>query len=380
VLLTLTACSGDGDTGERPLSDPAESSTPATSRTTTATPTPETTGLPTEVLSGDEILSLALLLVPADAEVVVFTDVAAVEQRLGYAGLSGQSPASEGFAFWEAARADGAMLTGARLYDYSSLMSIDYGWTAEDVDWEVAWSEQPEACTSPEDCGADGGGYVLGLRRDLDWNLVLNSLADNGFVESGEAPGVFVTDDPSAPFETVRLIPEIHGLAVGAAALPDGDGESPHSIAEELAPVANRLGQPESAYLRSGCVALETALGPDATEDDVTEYFKHNDPSDLEPPLSTAVAVNGRSSATVVLRYATMDAAEKDATQREQIINGWPSRQTGRPFASAGTAQVSVEEGYGHVDIAVDDLPLLARMVLTDDAPWALCPATPPPK
>ena len=32
------------------------------------------------------------------------------------------------------------------------------------------------------------------------------------------------------------------------------------------------------------------------------------------------------------------------------------------------------------VDIDVDDMSLLARMVLTDDAPWALCSAHPPPK
>jgi hypothetical protein len=259
-------------------------------------------------------------------------------------------------------------------------MAIDYGWTAEDVDWEVAWSGESEECADLDACDSGGGGYVLGLRRDLDWNVVQNSLADNGFVESGEAPELFVTENAAAPFDAVRLIPEIHGLAVGDAALPSGEGDAPLSIADELGPLANRLGPLESAYFRADCVALETALGPDVVEDDLTAYFKHNDPSGLRPPTDTAIGINGGSSATAVLQYAEADAAAADAPQRERIINTWPSLQAGEPFATIGTAHVRAERGYGLVDIDVVDLPPLARMVLTDDAPWALCPASPAPK
>ena len=380
IALTLLGCSGDDDARPRSPSRSAGPSTTTVSDSTPSSDSPSTSALPTEALTGDGALSLALQLVPADAEVVVFTDLAAVKERLGYGELTGQSPTFQRFEFWELVRAEGALLTGTRLYASSSVMAIDYGWTAEDVDWEVAWSREPEACADPDGCVSEGGGYVLGLRPDLDWNVVPNSLADNGFVESGEAPELFVTENAAAPFDTVRLIPEIHGLAVGDAAFPSGEGDAPLSVADELSPLANRLGPLESAYFRADCVSLEAALGPDVVEDDLTAYFKHNDPSGLRPPVNTAVGFLGGSSATAVLQYAEADAAAADAPQRERIINTWPSLQAGEPFATIGTAHVRAERGYGLVDIDVADPSRLARRVLTDDAPWALCPASPPPK
>jgi hypothetical protein len=378
---SLASCTGDDEPEpRRPAAAGQNTSTSAEGSSGPTATTGDTAGpastAPTEALPGTKALSLALTLVPADAKEVVFTDVAAVKKRLGYADLTSQAPTFERFQFWEQARVDGSMLTGTRLYDYSSVMALDFGWTAEDVDWEVAWATDPEACPDPETC-ADGG-YVLGLRRDLDWNVVLNSLADNGYVESSETPGIFATENAAVPFDQVRLLPDIHGLAVGDVALPgDGTDDVPHPIADAFGPLTKRLDVLESVYLRPGCVPLETALGPDANPDDVDAYFKQNDPETLVAPLRWAVGTQG-AKATVVLRYETAEAAAADAHPRETIINDWSSLQAGKPFSSVGRAQVRAEGDFAVVDVDVIDPPAFAQMVLTDDAPWALCPATPP--
>jgi hypothetical protein len=296
---------------------------------------------------------------------------------LGYGDLTGQSPTFERFEFWERARMDGAMLTGTRLYEYASVMALDFGWTAEDVDWEVAWSADPSTCTDPGECAE--AGYVLGLRDDLDWNLVRTSLAVNGYVESPETPAIYTTENPVLPFAQVRLLPEFHALAVGEVALrARGADVVPGSIVEEYGSLIDELGTPESAYLRPGCVTLRAALGPDVVDEDVEAYFKHNDPSTLQPPDRLAVAINDESSATVILQFDGAASAAADAASRESIINQWPGLQTGEPFTTVGHAEVHTEAGLGRVDVAVDNMALLATMILTDDAPWALCPATPP--
>jgi hypothetical protein len=270
------------------------------------------------------------------------------------------------------------MLAGTRLYDYSSVMSLDYGWTGEDVDWEVAWSVDAGGCIDPGSCVE--GGYVLGLRRDLDWNVVLNSLSDNGFTETEGSPGEFETDNPTAPFDEVRLLPQIHALAVGDAAVPGPDAAAPQSAGAELVPLANRLDEVESAFFRPGCVPLESALGPDVDDDDLTAYFRANDPSGLRAPAASALAIHGQSSATVLLRYDEPRAAFADARPREVIVEDWPSLQLGRPFSDVAQVVVEVKGGFGVVELDVRDMPALARMALTDDAPWALCPAGPPPR
>lgn len=377
AVLASASCTGGDDTRPRSLSDVTQtvSSTPAGPSSLSPGPT---TALPTEALRGDTTLSLGLLLVPAVAEEVVYTDVAAVKSRLGYADLTGAAPTAKRFEFWERARADGAMLTGTRLYDYSSVMSLDYGWTGEDVDWEAAWSVDAETCIDPESC-ADGG-YVLGLRRDLDWNVVVNSLSDNGFAEVEGSAGVYETDNPTAPFDQVRLIPELHALAVGGAAYPDAEDPAPVSAGEALLPLANRLDDVESAYIRPGCVPLETALGPDVVDDDLTAYFKANDPERLRSPGASALAIHDGSRATVLLQYDDPRSAAADADLREEVIEGWPGLQLGRPFSDVARVRVAADGGLGVVELMVHDMATLARMALIDDAPWALCRASPPPR
>jgi hypothetical protein len=329
---------------------------------------------------GDSTLDLALLSIPAAADHVAFTDVSAVARRLGYAGLTGESPTQERFAFWESARADGAMLTGSRLYDASSVLALDYGWTAEDVDWEVDFSAAEFGCLRAMLCGS-AHGYVIGLRKDLDWRTVVDSFAANGYTQQLAAAGLLSTERPGQPFTDVLLIPELHAVASGneegLGRIADVVAGAP-SVAPDVAALVDALGQVESTYLDpSGCVSLGEALGLDATPDDVTAYFKDNDPSGLAEPDGWAVGIAGARAASAVVAVPAEDVAE-DARLRAGIVAQWPGVQTGVALADVAT---TVEVSATHpesFEFDVAQMPSFASMVLTHDAPWALCPARPP--
>ena len=159
------------------------------------------------------------------------------------------------------------MFTGTRLYDASSVMSLDYGWTGEDVAWEVDYVLTEDGCQRSMLCDTSHG-FVLGLRRDLDWSVVTKSLQDNGFEADRTDDETFRTDDPKAPFELVHLIPELHAIAggneLGLQRISDVvDGAPPY--APLLGPIYDRLDTVESMHVATGCVDLPAALGPDAT-------------------------------------------------------------------------------------------------------------------
>jgi hypothetical protein len=313
--------------------------------------------------------------VPQEAAVVTFTDLDLLKKRLGYAGVTSESPTSERFAFWERARADGAMFTGTRLYDASSVMSLDYGWTGEDVGWEVDFVLTEDGCRQSMLCDTSRG-YVLGLRLDLDWSVVTKSLQDNGFEADPTDDETFRTDDPKAPFALVHLIPELHAIAggngLGLQRIADVVGGAP-PYAPLLGPIYDRLGTVESMHAATGCVDLPSALGPDGTTDDISAFLKKNAISDLAGPASTTVVVSDRKQADIEVEVGS-DAPPDDLAVRRGAIESWPGLQSGVPFADVASVTGQRTTDYESFDVEVSDLPTFRSMVLTDDAPWALCP------
>lgn len=379
IVLVSAGCTQDDGPAPRTLVDPA----PTTERSDPAPSTP-----PVEQPAViDTALELALLAVPARAEYVSFTDVAAVRERLGYADLTGQSPTRDRFDFWERARADGAMLTGTRLYDASSVMAIDYGWTAEDVDWEVDFSSAETGCAQAMLCGR-ASGYVLALRRSLEWRDVLESLDRNGFAPVDGEPGVWSGGGDDAPFDDVLLVPDLHLVAggndEGLRRLAEVAFGGADSVADRAAPLVADAAEPESAYLDlTGCVTLAEALGPDATDDDTEAFFRGGDAADLADATAYAVLLAGRSSAEVV---TTTDAAVTDVqlAARQDLLDRWQSVQAAVPFSDIATATVD-RRGAGEgeregerVSVDVRSAAGFIAMVVTHDAPWALCSSSPP--
>jgi hypothetical protein len=323
---------------------------------------------------------LALLTVPAASDVVSFTDLTKVKQRLGYPTLTSDSPTRERFDFWKRARADGAMLTATRLYDASSVMSLDYGWTAEDVDWEIDYTGTEHGCVRSMICDP-GHGFVLALRKDLDWRMVEESLADNGFTPVHSTFNLWSTDRSGQPFDQVLLIPELQAIAsgneIGLGRIADVVAGAP-SLGAEVADEVSVLGPVESAYLdQTGCVTLGEALGPDATDDEVIDYFKANDPSGLATAEGYVVGISGVRTATAVVSLEDLAPAD-EASTRHAIVANWPGLQVGMPFAEIADARVRVDGSREVVSFAVHAMPTFVAMVLTHDAPWALCPSSPP--
>ena len=295
-----------------------------------------------------------MAVIPQKAAVVTFTDVELVKKRLGYAGVTSESPTSERFDFWERARADGVMFTGTRLYDDSSVMSLDYSWTGEDVAWEVDFVLTEDGCHRSMLCDTSHG-FVLGLRRDLDWSVVTKSLQDNGFAADPTNVETFRTDDPKAPFELVHLIPELHAIAggneLGLQRISDVvDGAPPY--APLLGPIYDRLDTVESMHAATGCVDLPTALGPDATTDDIAAFLKKNPIDDLTSPVSTTVVVSDRRAADIEVEVGAQAPAD-DLAVRQTAIESWPGLQTGIPFAEVAAVRGERADAYESFDVEV---------------------------
>jgi len=372
LLAVLTACTGSDDEGPRRLVDEPPSQ-PATSTPADDVP----------AVSGDSTLGAVLAIVPAAAETVTFTDLAAVKERLGYDGVTSESPTSERFAFWEAVRADASVFNGTRLYDDSSELALDYGWTGEDVVWEVDFSAPETGCLESMICDR-ATGYAVAFRDDLSMRTVLQSLQDNGFRPSETAHLWLAPDGEKEPFGDVVVIPELNALAGGSAMgvtrISDVTEGAPSALAD-LVPLVTGLGPVESAYLDvTGCVPLDQALGPDATEDDVTAYFKKNDPSGLAEVERYAVGTTGRGQAVAFAETSTEPTAEQ-LRSRALVLDGWPSLQAGVALVDVASAEVegTAEPAPGErTSFDVADSATFRAMVLTDDAPWALCPTRPP--
>jgi hypothetical protein len=326
----------------------------------------------------DTALGRALAAVPASVLYASFTDLDAVRERLGYADVDSSSPAGERFAFWEAARAAGTMLTGTRLYDDISVMDDDYGWTADDVAWEVDFSGNETGCTEDMMCDPSGGA-VLALRPDLDTRVVIGSLVDNGF--GFDAAGqVWTTQKPDQPFNRAVYLPHLNALALGNAIglvrIVAVDSGAP-SLADQLPTLATAL---ESAYVdTTGCVSLGEALGPDASDEEMAGYLNANTPSGLVDADAWAVAIETKATATSYLAVAADGPTPQadEAQRRSEVIADWQSVQSGVAFDEVASAEVAVDGAIERASFDVADMQTFAAMVLTHDAPWALCPTSP---
>jgi hypothetical protein len=328
-------------------------------------------------------LAKALATVPPTVLYASFTDLDAVKRRLGFAGVDSNSPVAERFAFWEAARADATMLTGTRLYDDASLMSAQYGWTADDVAWEIDFTANETGCTRDMLCDPSNGA-VLALRDDVAARTVIQSFAANGF-ELQPGGQVWSRDEAGQPFDRALYLPELNAVAIGnpigMVRLSQVAAGAP-SLADQIPALASELGSPLSAYLDlTGCVSVGEALGPDATDDEMTGYVEANDPSQLAPASAWAVPLDSGRSATSYLALTAdepMPSAAAERVRRAAILAGWTSIQAGVDFDDVATGVVAVDGSIERVSYEVAAMPMFAAMVLTHDAPWALCATSAP--
>jgi hypothetical protein len=274
------------------------------------------------------------------------------------------------------------MLTGTRLYADVSEMAADYGWTADDVAWEIDFTGSETGCTEDMLCDPSTGS-VLALRPAVDGRTVVQSLAANGFaLESGGQ--VWTTDETGEPFMRAIYLPELNAVALGNAIglrrISEVAGGAP-SLADQIPSLAAQLRSPSplSAYIdTTGCVSIGEALGPDASAADVSAFVRSNDTAALAPATAWAVTIDSAQTATSMLDLASDDgdprvSPEEETTRRAEILEKWTSVRTGVVFDDVASAVVSVEGSIERVAYDVTAMPTFAAMVLTHDAPWALC-------
>ncbi len=327
--------------------EPAASAGPSQSRNAASTPpsTSPSTASAAEVVRPQDALDAALAMVPARASAAVFTDLDAIRGRLGYADLTSSSPHADRTAFAEQAPGKAVLLTDGRLTEDGSELELDYGFTEDDVDWELSFT------------GHDGlAGWVLGFRPGQDMAAVQRAVSDG-----------------AGPFGGGDVVVEGNVVA-SAAATRDAWADDDDIMAT--------VGKPqETLYLHAGpppCLPLTDVLGPDAGAEQQQEVLSRYDIGGLFDFEAFSLGFTGDHA------LATMSYAKRrgsiDAELRSELTYDWPAVD-GLAFSDGFGEAVEGSSRRLHRDLALIDLPVVdtraaAQLTLTDLLPFAVCSHT----
>jgi hypothetical protein len=339
LLLVLPACS---QADQRAAKTPA----PIVSTATSGSPSAlmrTTDGAAAAAEAG--VLRTALGYVPDTAEVATLTDFDRFRDRFGVPDMTSGDLMTDRFRFWERADSTGVLLHEGRLRENSSELELDYGFTQDDVDWELAYT------------GGEVTGFVLGFRPDQDMTAVQRA------VQAGVEPLAGAT-----------VLLDEHRLVSGKIPLTveDSWADAPWVEAASAQPA-------DSYYLRAGgsaCIPLEETLGPDTTVEDQEQVLDRRDLRGLDDPEAVAIAFTGPRTALAMLAYDEM----VDATvgeDRATLAEAWP-RHSDRGVVwadgfSGAAALPSDGSSVAALTLSVRD-PRTARSVVFADAlPFAVC-------
>lgn len=323
VTLTLAAAalllSGCSDSSEHPLQPQ-----PTPSPTVPAALAMPTTGPVTDPRQ-------ALALVPASAEAVTITNWDALRAQLGANNLTSNSLMADRDAFWERADEEGVLLADGLLRDQNSLYMLDYGFTQDDVDFEVHWA------------GPDGEGYLLGFRPDQAMSEVTAAVKDHAGALDG-----------------AEVLPEEHVVGDGFAAVGTPVWASLPELTDLTDPAA------PTAYLSRTCTPLRQALGPDATYEDQDAVVERSDPTYLRPLGAWAITF------TDSIATARLGLGRTDLYERADLMEWWPV--TGSiGVADAFTGSTVADPQSGRIGMQVANPVAAATLTLTGQLPFAVC-------
>lgn len=334
LALLVGACSGEEQGSTAP--------SPAASRSVAApspTPSPGTTAR--SELEG--VLGEALRHVPDTADVATVTDFDRFRARLGVPDMSSADLMTDRFRFWEQAPSAGVMLHEGRLRDQSSRLELDYGFTQDDVDWELGFT------------GDEVSGFAIGLRPGVDLGAVRRAV-----------------DDGVPPLARATL----DGRVLVSGDVPEDaiDSWADEPWTESVA------GQPaDSYYLRAGdraCIPLEDTLGAAADVEQQEAVLARGDFRGLTDPDAVVLAFTGRSTAFALLSYG--DAVDQEEVDRRAALDdAWPSTsddaavwgdafETGKALPVDGSPE-------GVVPLTVRNPRAARGVVLSEALPLAVC-------
>ena len=345
LLVVLTALAGCGGDPERPQ---AFSSVPSGGTSGTAGPTPPGAATPSTPGPAqsvpDGVLGEALRHVPDEATVATVTDFDRVRARLGVPDMTSADLMTDRFRFWEQAPGAAVLLHEGRLRDQNSLFELDYGFTQDDVDWELGFT------------GNNTSGFVLGFRPDLDLAPVRQAVADG-----------------AGPLAGATVLAEEHLLVVGDAA-----PTAAQSWADEPWAAAVVAQPADSYYLRSGqgaCIPLEDTLGGEATAEDQERVLDRADVRSLDRVDAVALAFTGPATALALLSYAA-PPAQDEVDRRAALGDAWPGSDDSAAYAdgfSSATALPVTGDKVGVIRLGVRNPRAAAAVTFGDLLPFAVC-------
>jgi len=268
---------------------------------------------------------VALALVPTSATTVTVANFDQLRVRFGVPDLTSSDPMSDRLAFWEQVDDKAVALTGGLFRAESSTWELDYGFTEDDVDWEVHWT------------GPDGSGYAVGFRPDLDLAGVDRA---------------------------VRREPALEGALLVRHVLEKGQETDGHSWADDPMWGDYVVGDAETAYLRQGCVPLDRALADAAVDDAKAQRVREIVP-DLEPLDRWSVSfADGIVTALIGGRRG-------DVVARTDLGDQWPRT---RPMSFVdGFAQPLDDPRAGRIGYQVVDPHAAAALTLGEGLPFPVC-------
>jgi hypothetical protein len=200
------------------------------------------------------------------------------------------------------------------------------------VDWEARF-------TGPE----GRAGYVLGFRPGQDMSDVAKAV-----------------DAKVGPLRGSRVVPGRRLLVLGVAAA----GERVWAMDPAWLALTDGLG--ETSYLRSGCIPVNDALGPDATVEDQAALVSQMDPTYLRPLEGFSVSFSDE------VATARLGVDRMDLQDRADLPEIWPT--TGDLGFSDGFDAVPVADAAsGRIGLRVADPPVAAGLTLTEQLPFAVC-------
>jgi len=270
----------------------------------------------------------ALDMIPASATAATLTDFDAIRVRYGVPEMTSADLMTDRNAFWEQVDEQSVLLTDGLFRADSSTWELDYGFTEDDVDWEVHFT------------GPEGNGYAVSFRPDLDLTGVRKAVSTRqlagamlvgSVLEKGTTFAASWADDP----------------AWGHLVLPDV----------------------ESSYLRKGCESLVDALG-DASPDDPKSALVREAAPNLQPLDAWSVSFSDG------IVTALVGLGRSDVIARTDLGRDWPA--TGPITFGDGFTQPLDDPVAGRIGYQVVDPLAAASLTLGEELPFAVCNETIP--
>ncbi|MET0525802.1 MAG: hypothetical protein ABWZ91_13435 [Nocardioides sp.] len=315
------------------------------------------------LFGGSSSLDDALEVVPGSASRVIFFDRAEAMERLDVDDIDADSSQDEIDEYVDAV----LELPWSTELDRSLLIMLeDAPFTAQDVDWEVTSFDNDS-----------GFGRVWRMDDDLDLDDVIDDLKELGFEEErseGDAHTLRIDLEDIGedltwltPLLNVTIVPDEHLVITGPLAddvaevvADDADSAVDSDAFEDLVDSTDDVELADLARDDLACSLGVSRLTPEQQE--------ASGIGDLGHPEEVGFFVHGDDADTrSVLQFDSDEAAEDDATAREEYLDEGSSPVSGVPYSEFGDWEIEAEGDQVRIDVDYDDAKDVPAVVSRGD-------------